>query len=144
MAGNNAHSGPPGDEPRNPHVHHEPGDVNALALTKFGLTMAALIVVFLFGLWGMFQYLKNREAELGLPLSPSAIMNAQKHPPDPQLQPHPAQDMREMRAAEDQIMQQYAWIDPDKGIVRIPVERAMDLIAQHGLPEPKQSAGETK
>jgi hypothetical protein len=139
MAGNNAHSG---DEPRNPHVHHEPGDVNALALTKFGLSMAALIVVFLFGLWGMFEYLKNREAELGLPLSPAALVNAQKHPPDPQLQPHPARDMRDMRAAEDKILHQYAWIDPDKGIVRIPVERAMDLIAQRGLPA--APAGKTK
>jgi hypothetical protein len=139
MAGNNAHSG---DEPRNPHVHHEPGDVNALALTKFGLSMAALIVVFLFGLWGMFEYLKNREAELGLPLSPAALVNAQKHPPDPQLQPHPARDMRDMRAAEDKILLQYAWVDPDKGIVRIPVERAMDLIAQRGLPA--APAGKTK
>src|ERR1017187_7971104 len=141
MAGNNAHSG---DAPRNPHVHHEPGDVNALALTKFGLSMAALIVVFLFGLWGMFEYLKNREAELGLPLSPAAIVNAQKRPPDPQLQPYPARGMRDMRAAEDLILHQYAWIDPDKGIVRIPVERAMDLIAQRGLPERAQPGGKTK
>ena len=130
MAGNNAH---PGEEPRNPHVQHEPGDVNALALTKFGLSVAALIVIFLFGLWGMFEYLKNREAELGLPLSPSAMVNAQKQPPEPRLQAHAAHDMRDMRAAEDTILHQYAWIDPDKGIVRIPVERAMDLIAQRGF-----------
>src|ERR1035441_2455429 len=111
MAGNNAHSG---DEPRNPHVHHEPGDVNALALTKFGLSMAALIVVFLLGLWGLFEYLKNREAKWGLPLSPAALVNAQKPPPDPQLQPHPARDMRDMRAADDKILHQYAWVDPDR------------------------------
>jgi hypothetical protein len=142
MAGNNSHSG---DAPRNPHVHHEPGDVNAQALTKFGLSMAALIVVFLFGLWGMFEYLKNREAELGLPLSPTAIVNAQKHPPDPQLQAHAAQAMRDWRAAEDRAMHQYAWIDPDKGIVQIPVDRALDLIAQRGLPAaPAQPGGKTK
>jgi len=139
MAGNNTYSG---DEPRNPHVHHEPGDVNALALTKFGLSMAALIVVFMFGLWGMFEYLKNREAELGLPLSPAALVNAQKQPPEPRLQPHPARDMQDMRAAEDRILQQYAWIDPDKGIVRIPVDLAMDLFAQRGLPA--APAGKTK
>jgi hypothetical protein len=107
--------------------------------------MAALIVVFLFGLWGMFEYLKNREAELGLPLSPTAIVNAQKHPPDPQLQAHAAQDMRDWRAAEDRAMHQYAWIDPDKGIVQIPVDRALDLIAQRGLPAaPAQPGGKTK
>jgi len=139
MAGNNVHSG---DELRNPHVHHEPGDVNALALTKFGLSMAALIVIFLFGLWGMFEYLKNRAAEAGLPLSPSAMVSVQKQPPEPRLQRHAAQDMRDWRAAEERALHQYAWIDPDKGIVQIPVERAMDLIAQRGLPA--APAGKTK
>jgi len=131
MAGNNAHSG---DEPRNPNVHHEPDDVNAVALTKFGLSMSALIVIFLFGLWGMFEYLKNREAELSLPQSPSAMVNAQKLPPEPRLQSHPAMDMRNLRSEQEKLLHQYAWIDPDKGIVRIPVERAMDIIAQRGLP----------
>jgi hypothetical protein len=141
MAGNDAHDG---EELRNPHVRHEQGDVNARALTKFGLSMAALIVVFLFGLWGMFEYLKNREAELGLPPSRSALVNTQKQPPEPRLQTHPARDMRELRSAEDQLLSQYAWIDPDKGIVRIPVERAMDLLAQRGLPRTTQPVGTTK
>jgi hypothetical protein len=73
---------------------------------------------------------------LGLPLSPSAMVNAQKQPPEPRLQQHPAQDMRDWRAAEDRASRQYAWIDPDKGIVQIPVERAMDLVVQRGLPVP--------
>jgi len=93
-------------------------------------------------LWGMFEYLKNREAEEGLPLSPTAMVNAQKQPPEPRLQRYPARDMRDMRADEDRILNQYAWIDPDKGIVRIPVDRAMDLIAQRGLPA--APAGKTK
>jgi hypothetical protein len=139
MAGNNGHAA---EEPRNPHVHHEPGDVNALALTKFGLVMAGLIVVFLFGLWGVFEYLKNRAAELGRPMSTSAMVNAQKHPPDPQLQAHAAQDMKDWRATEERAAHQYAWIDPDKGIVQIPVDRAMELTAQRGLPV--LPAGKTK
>jgi hypothetical protein len=138
MAGNNADNG----EEHNPDVHYEPTDVNARALTRFGLSMAALIVVFLFGLWGMFEHLKNRAAKLGLPLSPTAMVNAQKQPPEPRLQRYPARDMRDMRADEDRILNQYAWIDPDKGIVRIPVDRAMDLIAQRGLPA--APAGKTK
>jgi hypothetical protein len=141
MAGNNVHSA---DEPRNPHVQHEPGDVNALALTKFGLTMAALIVVFLFGLWGLFEYLKKSVTEAGLPLSPAAIVNNQKQPPEPRLQVHPAQDMRSWRAAEERAMRQYAWIDPDKGIVQIPVARAMDLIAQRGFPVAPAGKSEMK
>lgn len=133
-----------GNELRNPHVHHETGDVNARALTKFGLSMSLLIVIFLFGLFFVFQYLKNREAEAGLPLSPSALVNNQKLPPEPRLQSHATQDMREFRAVEDRAMHEYAWIDPDKGIVRIPVDRAMELIAQRGLPATTQPAGKLK
>lgn len=123
------------EEPRNPHVHHEPGDVNARALTKFGLGMAGLVVVFLFGLWGLFQYFAKRGAELEP--SPAQVARAQKLPPEPRLQADPALDMRKLRSDEDQVMRQYAWIDPDKGIVRIPVERAMELTAQRGLPVTK-------
>lgn len=131
MAASNGHAG---EEPRNPHVHHEIGDVNARALTKFGMAMTALITIFMFGLYGMFQYLKNREAEAGLPKSPSALVNAQKLPPQPRLQAYPRRDMTEFKADEQRILGQYALIDPDKGVVRIPVDRAMDLIAQRGLP----------
>ena len=131
MAGNNAH---PEKEPRNPHVHHEPGDVNARALTKFGVTMGGLIVVFMFALYGLFHYFAQHEAELNVAPSQAVQVNVQKQPPEPRLQRFPQRDMREMRANEERLMHQYAWVDPDKGIVKIPIDRAMDLIAQRGLP----------
>jgi hypothetical protein len=133
-------------EPRNPHVHHEPGDVNAIFLTKFGIFMALLIVVFCFGLWGLFDYFAKREAELGPPPFQGVDVTAQKAPPTPRLQPAPRRDFNQMRAAEDEIITEYAWVDPDQGIVRIPIDRAMDLIAQRGLPvraEPHIPAGGT-
>jgi hypothetical protein len=130
-----------GEEPRNPHVRHEPRDVNAIFLTKFGLGMLLLILVFMFGLTGLFLFLSSREAALN-PAPPSSFtVRGERQPPQPRLQPFPARDMREMRAAEDQAMQQYGWVDPDKGTVRIPVARAMDLIAQRGLPAWQPAAG---
>jgi hypothetical protein len=122
-----------GEDLRNPHVRHEPGDVNAVFLTKFGIGMAFLIVVFLFGLWGLFEYFVKREAALSLP-SGAFPVSQQKLPPEPRLQPKPALDMQQMRAAEERTLHQYGWVDPDKGIVRIPIDRAMDIIAKKGLP----------
>ncbi len=43
-----------------------------------------------------------------------------------------------MRAAEEKILHSYGWIDQQKGIVRIPIERAMELTAQRGLPARKK------
>lgn len=139
---------PVNGEPRNPHVHHEPGDVNAIFLTKFGIGMALMIVVFLFGLFGLFSYFKTRVAELAGPAGPQS--KAERIPPEPRLQPadlqahpteyDPAEDMQRMRKAEDARMNEYAWVDPDRGIVRIPIARAMELVLQNGLPATVSSA----
>jgi hypothetical protein len=134
------------EEPRNPHVHYEPGDVNAVSLTKFGIGMAFLIIVFLFSVAGLFRYFAKRATEAQPPVPPMGAM-LQKLPPGPRLEAHPSLDMKEMREAEDSKLNQYAWIDPDKGIVQIPVDRAMDLILQKGLlpvrPQPGAPSGKT-
>ena len=124
---------PDAEDIRNPHVRHEPGDINASFLTKFGIGMAFLIIVFLFGLWGLFDYFVKREAALEA-LPAGTLISRQRLPPEPRLQAHPARDMQQMLAAEDQALHQYGWVDPDKGIVRIPIDRAMDIIAKKGLP----------
>ena len=44
------------------------------------------------------------------------------------------QDVAELHAREDILLDNYSWVDRSKGKVRIPIERAMELIAQRGLP----------
>jgi hypothetical protein len=44
------------------------------------------------------------------------------------------QDVADMHAREDLLLENYTWADQSKGTVRIPIERAMELIAQRGLP----------
>jgi cytochrome c oxidase cbb3-type subunit III len=42
--------------------------------------------------------------------------------------------LKEMRATEDAVLHSYGWVDQAAGIVRIPIERAMELLAERGLP----------
>lgn len=44
------------------------------------------------------------------------------------------QDIADLHAREDLLLDNYTWIDQSKGTVRIPIERAMEIIAQKGLP----------
>jgi len=44
------------------------------------------------------------------------------------------QDVADLHAREDILLDNYSWVDKSKGKVRIPIERAMELIAQRGLP----------
>jgi hypothetical protein len=55
--------------------------------------------------------------------------------PTPRLQTDDgAQDVTDLHAREDLLLNNYSWVDQSQGKVRIPIERAMELIAQRGLP----------
>jgi hypothetical protein len=55
--------------------------------------------------------------------------------PTPRLQlDNGDQDLADLHEREDLLLNYYSWIDRSKGTVRIPIERAMELIAQRGLP----------
>ena len=43
-------------------------------------------------------------------------------------------DLRAIRAEEDKILNSYGWVDQPKGVVRIPVAQAIDILATRGLP----------
>lgn len=48
-------------------------------------------------------------------------------------------EMTALRAAQKAKLNSYGWIDRSNGIVRIPIDRAMDLIVQRGLPNETDS-----
>jgi hypothetical protein len=55
--------------------------------------------------------------------------------PTPRLQLDDGnQDVADLHAREDLLLDHYSWVDPSHSKVRIPIERAMELIAQRGLP----------
>jgi len=65
---------------------------------------------------------------------------ASEVPPEPRLQEAPALDLERFRAREEEILGGYGWVDRPSGVVRIPIDRAMELVAKEGLPVRKESA----
>ncbi len=58
--------------------------------------------------------------------------------PTPKLQTDDgSQDVANLHAREDLLLENYSWVDDAHSKVRIPIERAMELIAQRGLPVAK-------
>lgn len=53
---------------------------------------------------------------------------------EPPLRINPLADLQTLRAEEMEILSSYGWVDKDAGIVRIPIEQAMDLLLEQGLP----------
>ena len=65
--------------------------------------------------------------------------------PSPRLQTDDGyQEITDIHAKEDLLLENYSWVDQGKGTVRIPIERAMELIAERGLPVVPATAAATE
>lgn len=120
------------DSSRHPTVSHELTDLRAGNIALFAAALAVMIGLVLLVSGWLFDFATLRQAEKQRPLSPLASTRGPA--PGPLLQVHAPKDLQEMRAAEDARLNGYGWIDQNAGIVRIPVDRAIDLVAKKGLP----------
>lgn len=120
-------------------VRFEREDTGTRSIYVFGLALGLTAVIFIAIAWGYFQFLARREAARGPGASPLAAQ-ARTQPPEPRLQADPAADLVTLRAAENEQLSKLAWVDKSKGIVQIPIERAMELLVAGGVPaRPGQS-----
>lgn len=110
---------------------YETRDVNVRAAAIFGVTLFTLLVIVVFAMRGLFAYFEHTQ-----PLGPETTpFNAARElPPVPRLQVDPKQDLARVRAEQDHILETYGWADQGTGKVRIPIDRAMELLLQRGLP----------
>lgn len=61
------------------------------------------------------------------------LARAEHHPmPEPHLQAHPLGDRQGYEEAQRAKLSGYQWVDRRAGIVRIPIGRAMQILAAHG------------
>jgi hypothetical protein len=133
----------------NPETRHEDSDVNVRALLWAVVIFIVFAVVTHLVLYLQFHaYAKHFRRDESQPLTMMA--RPSNVPPTPRLQPFPNKlvngqdlppntntpmtDMAEMRAAEDEALSKPAWVDKQKGIVRLPIETAKQLVVQRGLP----------
>lgn len=112
---------------------HELRDVNFRPIVAAAAGLSFTLVLVVIGMWALFGSLAAREARQSTPANPLAAQSARELPPHPRLQAAPIDDLRRLREAEEKLLTTYAWTDAEKGLVRMPIERAMDLLAARGI-----------
>jgi hypothetical protein len=124
-------------EKSNVHVDASAGwekrDVNIKGLFQFAFWMAVVLIVTMVGMRLTFSSYK-KAMPLGPTMSPMVKEGARMIPSGPLLQVHPHEELETYCAAQQQNVSTYAWVDQPSGVVRIPVDRAMELILAKGLP----------
>jgi hypothetical protein len=109
--------------PIEPSPAHETADVDGRRIWLTGGILAATIVVVGFAASGALRLFRH---ETDRPLFATNTTPTQM--PSPPLQGAPALDLKALRAQKHAMLNEYRWIDRDKGVVRIPIEQAMALL----------------
>jgi hypothetical protein len=133
------------------HGDYERRDIGVAGIIYFivGLAVATFIVHLV--LAGLYDFLDKRarthQAAVN-PLIENIPMDTRKvapgYPnqafPNPRLETDERGQLNDIRLDEEHTLNSYGWIDQQAGTVRIPIERAMDLLVQRGLPVRSQNA----
>ena len=117
----------------NPEVRFEREDIRATPVLKFLVALAVTCVVVAFLLAAFYRGMRSYVAERQPP-PPHMTFEPDRSAPGPVLQESPGPDLAVVRAREDAILSTYGWEDQSRGVVRIPIEEAMKLVAERGLP----------
>jgi len=137
----------PVNQHANTHGHgdYERQDIGVSGVVYFlvGLAVACILVYFIVD--GLYSFLDRRSEAKQPALSP-LVTNAAKdvrhipkdYPqtvfPSPKLEEDERGQLDSVRLREEQTLSTYDYVDQNAGTVRIPIDRAMDLIVQRGLP----------
>ena len=121
---------------------HEVRDLKLRPIVWAGAGLIVLAVVVHVAMLVMLNLLASRESKQSAPASPLAGAYGLKAPPQPRLQTEPLGDLGQLHAAENAALDGYGWVDKQAGIVRIPIERAMELTAQAAPPASAQGAAQ--
>jgi len=117
---------------------HETTDVNARGVAWSAVALVIIIAAIFFALRCLYSVFTDQHPS-------TAIASQNGAPsPEPRLQVDEVRDLGRLHEHEDSILNSYGWVDQKAGIVRIPIERAMDIVAQRGLPAPPPGPGKTR
>ena len=137
------------NQPTVNHGAYEHEDLRASGPFYFMAGLALLGLVIYLIAFGIYRFLDSydmaHQPPLGLMATPEADTRVVTHQdtqtfPQPRLEENERTELRSVIEDQDRKLATYGWVDKDRGIVRIPIDRAMELIVQRGLPVHPESA----
>ena len=129
--------------PSHPDVRYEKTDAQVRPLYHFLFWISAITLLTAIISWGILVGLETwRDSASQRPVM--AEPQDEQWPPAPRLQTREPLDLAAFQKQEAEILSTYGVVDREKGIYRIPIEEAMKLTLERGLPaagDPPPAAG---
>ncbi len=126
----------------------EPEDLGTRGVFAFMIGLAVIGIVIYFIIVGMYSFLDNYERSQMSTASPlvttkgamsrvvtqADMDKAFKDNGAPMLETNERGQFKDFLINQEDQLNSYGWVDKDAGVAHIPIQRAMDLIVQQGLP----------
>jgi hypothetical protein len=130
-------------------LNHETSDVNLTGITRLAIASFLVIVMILGFVWvfekGLARFLTDTTQP---PPMADWKANDNRTPKAPLVITDEPGLLRQLRTEESHILDNYAWVDKGQGVVRIPIDRALELVAKNpallapqGAPQPPTPPG---
>ena len=133
-------------------LQFERSDLSPAAIIAFLIGLAVFGVLVHFVIAGMLRYMDRTEQVRQTKLGPTMPSLHPTQPdtrsvkpedinqfPEPRLEGNERIEINSFRLGEEKLLHSYSYVDQQRGVVRIPIERAMQLIAERGLPTRPQA-----
>ena len=113
---------------------YEVSDADPRFVASFGFGLIATIAAAILIVGGYFSFFNAQAKKRNAPISAFRLSQV---PPLPRLQSDPKLELLQLRQTEEKRLNGTGWVDRKKRIAHIPIHRAIDLLAEKGIPEPK-------
>lgn len=121
--------------PNPPGAKYEHSDIDPGLGYRFAIWLVVAMLLSVAVVYGTFWFFEGEEKAVDTAVQqyPLAVGQA-KVPPSPRLQTQPFKDIYLLHRAENEKLESYGWMDKEAGVTRIPIDRAIDVLLERGIP----------
>jgi hypothetical protein len=110
-------------------------EVNLRGVLWAGAILVTVALVVHLLIWWLLRGFETYDEKRDVRLTPieAELRPQEQPPPEPRLEVSPRQNLEELRQEEDALIRGAAWVNPQQGVVRVPLDVALEVIAERGV-----------
>ena len=105
-------------------------DISIRGLMAFTIALVGLMVVAGVLMWLLSDQLREARVAADPPLPKLPEARQPYEIKGPRLQADPVAEMTALRAADEESLNRWEWVDESNGVARVSIERAMELVVE--------------
>lgn len=121
--------------PNPPGAKYEHTDIDPGIGYRSAVWLVAAMLISIAIVYGSFWFFERQELAIDQRVQQYPLAAGKpKEPPTPRLQTQPFKDIYLLRRGENEKLERYGWVDKEAGLTHIPIDRAMEVLIERGMP----------